>query len=111
MNKIKNVIGSMKDLMQNDENVFKVYSLLETLKLLRNDATLLHDSVIPLLPVEEQIKKNEWYGSILRFNKGFIEDLEKCLLDLEFFKKTVSAPAIAAVSEQMNECLCHFSLL
>lgn len=31
--------------------------------------------------------------------------MEKWLLDLDFFKKTVSAPAIAAVSEQMNECL------
>ncbi|KAL0146697.1 hypothetical protein M9458_058037, partial [Cirrhinus mrigala] len=61
--------------------------------------------VIPLLPVEEQTKQNEWYGSVSRFNKGFIEDVEKWLLDLEFFKKTMSAPAIAALSEQMNECL------
>lgn len=30
VNKIKNVIGSMKYLMQNDENAFKVHSLLET---------------------------------------------------------------------------------
>ncbi|KAL0152844.1 hypothetical protein M9458_051849, partial [Cirrhinus mrigala] len=35
----------------------------------------------------------------------FIEDAEKWLLDLDFFKKTMSAPAIAALSEQMNECL------
>lgn len=65
MNKIKNVIGSVKYLMQNDENAFKVHSLLETLKLLRDDATLLHDSVIPLLPVEGS-KINgmaQFYGS------------------------------------------------
>ncbi|KAI2645663.1 Cold shock protein 1 [Labeo rohita] len=105
VNKIKNLIGSMKDLMQNGENASKVYSLLKTLKLLRDDVTSLHESVIPLLPVEEQTKQNEWYGSVSRFNKGFIEDVEKWLLDLEFFKKTMSAPAIAALSEQMNECL------
>lgn len=104
VNKIKSWIGSMKDLMQNGENAPTVYSLLETLKSLRDDATSLHGSVIYLLPVEEQIKQNEWYGSVSRFNKGFIEDVEKWLFDLEF-KKTVSAPAIAAFSEQMNECL------
>lgn len=48
----------MKGLMQNDENSSKVYSLLETLKHLR-DVTLLHESVIPLLPAEEQTKQTE----------------------------------------------------
>lgn len=75
MNKIKNVIASMKELTQNDSNSFKVCSLLETLKLLRDDVTMLHESVIPLLPAVEQIKLNEWYGSVFRFNKGFVEDV------------------------------------
>lgn len=103
VNKIKNVIASMKELMQNDENSAKVYSLLETLKLLRDDSNVLHESVIPLLPAEEQIKQNEWYGSILRFNKGFIEDVEQWLCDLKF-KRTSLTQTTAAVSEQSKEC-------
>lgn len=58
VNKIKKLIASMKKLMQNDENSSKVYSLMEALKLLRNDVTLLHESVIPLLPAEEHTKQN-----------------------------------------------------
>lgn len=81
VNKIKNVIASMKELMQNDENS------LETLKSLRDDVTLLHESVIPLLPAEEETKQNEWYSSVSRFNKGFIEDVDQWLCDLKF-KKT-----------------------
>jgi hypothetical protein len=101
---IKNVIASIKELMQNDENSSKVCSLLETLKLLRDYVVLLHESVIPLLPVEEQIKQNEWYGSVFRFNKGFIEDVEQWLSDLKPMKLSLT-PTIAAASEQSNnEC-------
>lgn len=103
VNKIKNVIASMKEFMQNDENSAKVYSLLETLKLLRDDCNVLHESVIPLLPAEEQIKQNEWYGSILRFNKGFIEDVEQWLCDLKV-KRTSLTQTTVAVSEQSKEC-------
>ncbi len=76
----------MKELMQNDENSSKVYPLLETLKSLRDDVTLLHESVIPLLPAEEETKQNEWYSSVSRFNKGFIEDVDQWLCDLKFKK-------------------------
>lgn len=102
VDKIKKVIASMKELMQNDENSSKVCSLLETLKLLRDDVTLLHESVIPLLPAEEQKRQNEWYGSVFRFNKGFIEDVEQWLSDLKHMKTSLT-PTIAAASGQSDE--------
>lgn len=68
MDKIKNVIASMKECMKNDENASKVSSLLESLKLLRDDACIQHENVLPLLPAEEQMRLNEWFGSVLRFN-------------------------------------------
>lgn len=63
--------------MKNEITFAMIYSLLETLKLLRDDVTLLHESAIPLLPTEEQIRQNEWYSS----------DVKQSLSDLKFSNK------------------------
>lgn len=103
VNKMKNVIAALKECMKNDENISKVSSLLETLKLLKDDACLQHENLHPLLPIEEQIRQNEWFRSILRFSEGFIEDVEKWLCDLKVLKKSLTQTM--SIPVQNNESL------
>lgn len=77
VNKVKNLIGSMKELMICDDNASQVCSMLKTIQLLMDDASVLHKRVLPLLPFEEQNKQNEWFDSILKHYNGFVYDVQQ----------------------------------
>ncbi|KAK0143558.1 hypothetical protein N1851_018298 [Merluccius polli] len=72
--KIKGLIKEIKDLMQKDDNAPQVRPQLENLIKMVGEITLLHKSVIPLLPKEEQDKQEEWFVNVLKYYNGFIED-------------------------------------
>lgn len=77
VNKVKNLIGSMKELMICDDNASQVCSMLKTIQLLMDDASVLHKKVLPLLPFEEQNKQNEWFDSILKHYNGLVDDVQQ----------------------------------
>lgn len=79
VHKIKGIIKVMKDLMQNDDNATHVRSQLENLCQMVKETTLIHGSVISLIPKQEQEKQNEWFASILKYNNGFMEDTKQWL--------------------------------
>ena len=79
VNKIKGVIAALKRLMENDDNASQVHNQLEVLMQLREDAMALHESLMPLIPQEEQHKQNEWITSINKYNQGFIVDVKQWL--------------------------------
>ena len=79
VNKIKSVIAALKRLMENDDNATQVQNQLGVLVQLREDAMALHESLMPLIPQEEQHKQNEWITSINKYNQGFIMDVEQWL--------------------------------
>lgn len=75
VNKIKGVIIALKELMENNDNVSKVESQLDILMQMNEEAISLHGSLMDIIPEEEKDKQNEWFGSINKYNKGFIEDV------------------------------------
>lgn len=81
VHKVKGAIKVIKDLMQREDNAVNVQSQLEILSALFKDAIRLHQSVISLLPEEEQEKQNVWFASVQKYNVGFIDDVKKWLSD------------------------------
>ena len=57
----------IKDLMQKEDNAVNVQSQLEILSALFKDAIRLHQSVISLLPEEEQEKQNVWFAIVQKY--------------------------------------------
>ncbi|XP_014850999.1 PREDICTED: uncharacterized protein LOC106922808 [Poecilia mexicana] len=62
--------------MKDDKNYSQVKSQLDELTHLFKDATVLHESLLHLIPLDEKDKQNTWFSSIIKYNKGFIEDVE-----------------------------------
>lgn len=81
VNKTKGLTNIIKDLMQNDDNVPQVRSQLETLVQMVENTKLLHESLVPILPKEEQEKQNEWFSNVLKCNNGFMEDVRQWFSD------------------------------
>ena len=76
MNKIKGVITALKDHMKNDTSALQVQAQLDFLMQMLEDAISLHESLMSLIPQEEQQKQNAWFTSINKYNQGFIEDVK-----------------------------------
>lgn len=74
--KMKSVIGSLKELMNDDENESQVKLQLNELIHLFKNAIELHESLLPLMPTDEQDKQNVWFSSITKYNQAFIEDVQ-----------------------------------
>lgn len=74
VNVIKSSIPAIKELTLKNENVSAVQSELEALGQTFKETVKLHDSVIPLLPIDEQIKQNEWFSSIYKYSDEFIKE-------------------------------------
>lgn len=79
VNKIKGVINALKDLMKNNNSTLHVQAQLDILMQMLEDAISLHESLMPLIPHEEQQKQNAWFKSIIKYNHGFIEDVKQWL--------------------------------
>lgn len=80
--KMKDVISSLKELMKDDKNYSQVKLQLDELTHLFKDTIVLHESLLPLIPLDEKNKQNTWFSSITENNQGFIEDVEIWLSEL-----------------------------
>ena len=90
VHKIKGLIKTLKDLMQNDENVSRVIRELESLSQLVGETTSIHQSVILLLPEEERENQNEWFAHILKSHKSFTEDVNQWIAEID--KSIINRP-------------------
>lgn len=108
VNKVKNVIVSMKELMKCNYNASQVCSMLETILRLMDDASVLHRNLIPLLPPEEQTKQIEWFDSVSKCYNVFVKDVEQWMTETgKWCNISVSnAQAIDTNSAQGNENPC-----
>lgn len=75
VNQMKSLILSMKGLMECDENASQLSPMVESLKCLKDDASVLHKEVLNFLPSDEQNKQNEWFDAVSKSNDGFVEDV------------------------------------
>ena len=76
LSKVKKHIQSLKELMKDEQNALQVKAQLEVLLQLSENATALHQSLMCLIPPDEQRNQNEWFTSITGYNQGFVEDVE-----------------------------------
>lgn len=76
VNKIKSQIPEMKNLMKRKENASQMQIQFKTLVQLCENASKIHDMVIPLLPEDEQEKQNEWFLSIMKYSNTKDADLK-----------------------------------
>lgn len=77
VHKIKRLIPEMKTLMRTKENVTTVQLHTDNLYQLYENATTLHNMLLPLLPEDEQIKQDEWFSNIMRYSDTFRENVNK----------------------------------
>ena len=59
--KLKGLMNTINDLM---ENIKAIQSHLENCQALFKDATQLHNTVMPVLPQEEQTKQHTWFTKV-----------------------------------------------
>lgn len=76
VDEIKRLILSLKELMRDEKNVSLVKSQLDVLMQLSVDATALRESLILLIPTDEQQKQNEWFSKVNKHKEGCIKDVE-----------------------------------
>lgn len=90
--------------MRKKENAPQVQSQLENLIQLCEAATKLHDSVLPLLPEDEQERQKEWFTSIEKNSSAFKEDVKQWLTETEksFYIGHVQSDSVA-----INEGIPH----
>lgn len=75
VNKIKISVRMIKELMQTENNAPIIQSHLDGMSVLLEDASQLHNTVILMLPVDEQEKQNTWFLSVHTHSSGFMEDV------------------------------------
>lgn len=92
VDQIKHVISSTKELMKDEKNVSVVKSQLDTIVQLYENAAALHDSLLPLLPSDEQKRQNEWFSKVHKNKVGFVDDMEAWI-------KGISTCPLKALSE------------
>lgn len=77
VNKLKDLIPAMKELMKRRDNAPQVETKLQTLNELYDSAVGFHDALIPLLPDDEKTTQNEWFSSIKGYTSAFKNDVTK----------------------------------
>ena len=76
VNKIEAISKEIHVLMQSSDNAETIQSHLYNVSALYDEASQLHDSVIPLLPPEEQEKQNKWFSKVQKHKVDLIENLK-----------------------------------
>lgn len=79
VDEIKRLIPSLKELMKDEKNVSLVKSQLGVVMQLFDEATALHESLMPLIPTDEQQKQRLWFSKVNKHTEGCIEDVEAWL--------------------------------
>ena len=85
VNKLKSIVKLIKGLMQDkkEQNIQTIQSHLENCDALFKDANQLHNTVMPMLPQEEQDKQSAWFTSIHAHKVSFIDEVTKWLSDVK----------------------------
>ena len=85
VNKLKSIVKLIKGLMQDkkEQNIQTIQSHLENCDALFKDANQLHNTVMPMLPQEEQDKQSAWFTSIRAHKVSFIDEVTKWLSDVK----------------------------
>lgn len=92
---IKRLIMSTKELMKDGKNVSLVKSQIDVIVQLSENATALHDSLLPLISNDEQKRPNEWFSRIYKWKEGFVQDVEA------WFKLNTGCPSKALSETQV----------
>jgi len=79
--------------MRDDKND----SQLDEITHLFKNSSVLHDSLLPFIPLDKKDKQNTWFSSIIKYNKGFIEDVKIGLSEAD---KCPSMPSSGLVPSQ-----------
>ena len=102
--KLKGLMSTTNDLMQNqnEQNVKTIQSQLENCHALFKDATRLHNTVVPMLPPEEQEKQNTWFTKVHEHNTSFIEKVTKWLSETEQsgVAEEHAEPSVTAITQE-----------
>ncbi len=85
VDEIKHLILSLKELMRDEKNVSPVKSKLNVLLQLSDDATALHESLMLLIPTDEQERQKQWFLKVNKHKEG-------CIQDVEAWFKIISTP-------------------
>lgn len=76
VDEIKTLITYIKELMKDEKNISLVKEKLEVLMQFSDLSNALHESLMPLIPEEEQGKQNEWFSKVNKYKNGFIQDVD-----------------------------------
>ena len=89
VNLIEAIVKEVDELMQSSDNAETIQTHLHNVPALYDEASQLHDAVIPFLPPEEQDKQNAWFSKIRKHKITFIENTSKWLSDINGQLQTV----------------------
>ena len=105
VDKIKGLIPKMKELMKQKENVSQMKECVGKLNTLCQNATTLHNELLPLLPEDELNKQKEWFSSIMKYSDSFQWDVEKWIVETEQRNAEVQQvlPEMPLLPVEMNE--------
>ena len=109
VNKMKEVSNAMRDLMQDDGNATQVRSQLDDLTQMIHEFTMLHQSLIPLIPEEEHEKQNKWFKNVLKCNNGVIEGAHRWLSEIGF-KRCENVVQDVSTNVRSEQHVTHVSL-
>ncbi len=103
VDKMKGLIPKMKKLMKQRENVSDVKQFWENLNALCENATTVHNELLPLLPDDELIKQKKWFSSIMNYSNTFQKDTQKWMVETgqKIYQEQQDSPEIPL--HQMNE--------
>lgn len=96
VDEIKRLISSTRELTKDEKNVSLVKSQVDVIVQLLDNATALHDSLLLLIPSDEQKVQNEWFLKISKYKEGFLQDVEA------WFKATSGRPGKAPSETQVT---------
>lgn len=109
VNKIKELIPVMKDLMKRNESAPQVKTKLQTLTQLYDFAVVSHDSLILLLPEDEKTVQNGRFSSIKSYTSAFkvnvtrwLNECEMNLNPVEIMSTFVTNDCVATNVPQMS---------
>ena len=76
VDEITTLITYIKELMKDEKNVSLVREQLDVLTQCSEISNTLHESLMPLIPEDEQERQNEWFSKVNKYKNGFIQDVD-----------------------------------